>query len=508
MNDYFTESRQNRELEELREQMSAAASEASTLRFRLSQVQGSMETRLERLTTAFNAFVELSDIRYDLIGFANAAEVRRHAGQVLAALASGETPVASERDVPAYWLGPAVEAIRGLAAGDPDEAALTEALKRDELRTSVFLCLGLAALGRRNEVRAQWLETAFGQVSADGTVTRVQRALWTTAARGGFGIEGQNAIIGKLQVPSTAGAGRWAVKIQEGADRVPVTGPAFKELVAPAKAHADLIRLRAAVELITGDTSVLEPDTALAYAAGDKPDPDSTSAVLRLLISEGSEPERAALARVAELRVQLTDGAAAGGGTLGDQAGTIDKLLEVDLANTEEPHLAAAALRVVYPGVLADAEMLAQTATAASPLQVTAEIEWRPVTLLPDGPDRLSLAAAEAAIAGTVQPLGVRDVRGAVATAVAGLVVAVGLGLTHPLWIAIGLAVVGFAGFSFWTAHQKRAAEQADAVTRITRLRAESTEAAAQLAAYRGRDRDRAADVAAELTALRKRLAS
>jgi hypothetical protein len=521
MNDYYTERRQNRELEELRDQMSQAASEASTLRFRLSQVQGSMETRLERLTTAFNAFVELSDIRYDLIGFADAAEIRRHAGQVLAALASGETPAASERDVPAYWLGPAVEAIRGLAGGVPEQTVLAEAMKRDELRTSVFLCLALAALGRRNEVRTEWLEIAFGKMSADGTTTRVQRALWTTAARGGFGIEGQNAIINKLKLPSTAATQRWAGKIQERADKVAVTAPAFKEIVNQAKARADLTRLRTAVEDITGDTSVLEPDRALAYAAGDKTtpdsaapgspapertDPDSTSAVLRLLISEGSDPEREPLARVAELRAQLTNGSAPGGGALDDQAGAIDKLLEADLANAEQPHLAAAALRIVSAGVLADAEVLAQTASLPTPAQVSAEVEWRPVTLLTDGPERLSLAAAEAAIAATVQPLSARDLRGPIAAVIVGLVVAVGLGLTHPLWIAVGLVIIGFGGYGYLTARQKRGVELADTLTRITRLKSDSTQAAAQLAAYKGQDGERAAAVAADLEELRKRL--
>ncbi len=79
MNDWYTENRQNRALDELRDQMAAAASEASTMRFRLSQIQGGMETRLQRLTTAFDAFVELSDIRFDLIGYADAAEARRYA---------------------------------------------------------------------------------------------------------------------------------------------------------------------------------------------------------------------------------------------------------------------------------------------------------------------------------------------------------------------------------------------------------------------------------------------
>jgi hypothetical protein len=509
--DWYTENRQNRALEDLRDQMAAASSEASSLRSRLSQVQGTMETRLQRLTTAFDAFVELSDIRESLIGFADAAEVRRHAGQVLAALASGETPTRVGHDVPAYWLAPAVEAIRGLAGGSGvlDEAQLAEAMKRDELRTSTFLCLALAALGRRNEVRTEWLGTAFGQLAADGSVTRTQRALWTAAARGGFGAEGQQWIVAQLKA-GHAGTERWAAVVKERATGLPVSAaPPFREFTTQFKAGADLNRLRAGVEAISGDTSVLEPDGALAYAAGDKPDPDSTSALLRLLISEGSEPEREMLARVGELRAKVTNGTAPSNGALGDSAGELGKLLEEDLGKADEPHLAATALRVVAAVVLADAEELAKTANVPSPAQVSKEIEWRQVTLTPDGADRLSLAKAEAEITATVKPLSVQDLRGPIGFGVVGVVVLIGLGLlVHPFWIVVGLVLLGIGGYGYWTAQRKRAGEQADTVRRIERLREQAKTAGAELAAYKAGDTARLATVASNLEEVKKRLQS
>lgn len=506
MNDWYTERRQNLQLDELRDQMASASYEASTLRTRLSQVQGSMETRLQRLTTAFDAFAELSDIRFDLIGFADAAEVRRHAGQVLSALASGETPPPAGRDVAKYWLGPATEAVRGLVTDAPDDAALAEALKRDEFRTSIFLCLALAALGRRNEVQAQWLETAFGKLADDGIVTRVQRALWTTAARGGFGVEGLTAIITRLKVPSTAAPQRWAVPVKDRVARVDPVGPNFKEISNQTKARAELSQLRTAVEAVTGDTSVLEPDRELAYVAGDKPDPDSTSAVLRQLISEGSEPERPALARVAELRAQISAGAEGGSGAIDDPAGAIDKLLGSDLRTTDEPHLAVTALRVVASGVLADAEVLAQTASLPSPGQVSREIEWRQVTLQTDGPEPLSLAKAEADITATVQPLTIQDLAGPVAIGAVGVVVAVGLGLVHPFWIVVGLVILAAGGYRYWQARKKRSEEQGDTVRRIGRLREQAEQSAAELTTYRLGDSKRVAEVGADLEELRKRL--
>ena len=513
MSDWYTEHRQNQELEELRDEMSQAMSEASNLRSRLSQLQGGLESRLERLASAFDAFVELSDVRYDLIGFADAAEIRRHAGQVLSALASGDDPPAPGREVPGYWLGPAVEALCGLSAeanspvaDDLGGGPLAEAITHDDRRTSIFLCLALAALGRRNQVRTQWLDTAFGTLAADGTVTRVQRALWTAGARGGFGADGLAVIVARLEVPSTASAQRWLAPVEARSEAVRQAAPNFAEIADQAKARDRLSRLRAAVETITGDTAVLEPDLDLAYAAG-QPDPDSTSALLRMLISEGSEPERDALARIAELRARITNGTETGGGSVDDPAGTVVKLLETDLGRTVEPHLAATALRVVAGGVLTGAEDLARTASLPSPGQVACEIEWQQITLLPDGPEQRSIAAGEAAIAAKVKPLSARALAGPLAVAGTGVAIAIGLGLLHWFWILVGVATIAVGAYRYWTARNRNAADQADASARIARLREQSAQAAAELAAYTAADGERAASAATDLEEIRKRLA-
>lgn len=510
--DWYTERRQNQQLEELRGEMSRALSDASSLRSRLSQLQGGMESRLQRLTTAFDAFVELSDIRYELIGFADASEVRRHAGQVLSALASGDTPPAATREVPEYWLGPAVDALRLLSTEQPGDEAeggpLAEAMARDARRTSIFLCLALAALGRRNHVRTDWLNRAFGALAADGTVTRVQRALWTTGARGGFGADGLALIVTRLQVPATASPDQWLAAVEARGDVPRGYTPNFTEIVAQARVRERLSRLRSAVETITGDTAVLEPDRDLAYGAGDHPDPDSTSALLRLLISEGSEPERGPLARVAELRTRITDGIDSGGGSFDDQAGSVEELLNADLGRAEEPHLAAAALRVVAAGVVAGAEELARAASVPGPRQITTEIEWRQVTLLPDGPERQSLAAAESAITATVAPLSSRDLAGPVTFGVAGLVVAVGLGLVHPLWIVAGLGLIAIGAYRYWTTSKRKKSQQADAAARVGRLRDKSTEAANELTEYLAKEAERGTAVATALEEIRKRLAA
>jgi hypothetical protein len=540
MSDWYTERRQNRELDELRGEMAQAMSEAYSLRSRLSQLQGGLESRLGRLATAFDAFVELSDIRHDLIGFADAAEVRRYAGQVLSGLASGDNLPAPGRDVPGYWLGPAIEALRGLSTGVDGSATddsgvngsgvdgsggdssatddaradgispLAEAIARDDRRTAIFLCLALAALGRRNQVRKQWLDTAFGTLADDGTVTRVQRALWTAGARGGFGADGLAVVVARLQVPATASAQRWLAPVEARSAVVRQAAPDFAEIADQAEARVRLSRLRAAVETVTGDTAVLEPDRDLAYGATEQPDPDSASALLRMLISEGSEPEREALARVAELRARITDpdGAEAAGGSVDDPAGTVVGLLDADLGRADEPHLSATALRVVAGGVLTGAEELARTASLPSPVKVTCKIDWQQITLLPDGPEQQSMAAAETAIAATVAPLSTRDLAGPLALAGVGLVVAIGLGLLHWFWIIAGAAIVAIGAFRYRTARNRKAAEHAHAAARIALLREKSAQAATELAAYTAESGDRAASVTTDLEGIRKRLAA
>jgi hypothetical protein len=502
MSDWYVERRQDRELEELRSEMSLALSEASSLRSKVSQLQGSLDSRLRQLSDAFDAFVELSDIRYELIGFADAAEVRRHAGQVLAALASGQQPPAAGPKVANYWLQPAVATLHSLSSDVTDlpDGPLSEAMALDQARTSAFLCLALAALGRRDLVRTTWLETAFG-TPADGKATRLQRALWSTGARGGLGADGLTLIVGRLQ-EQVKGL-TWLDTVVSRAQLVQLAGPDFTEIATARNARARLGQLKAAVETIAGDTAVREPDRELAYG---EPDPDSASAVLRLLISEGSEPERQPLARVTELRSRIADTAAATG-AITDPVDTIENLLRADLRRDDEPHLSATALRVVADGVLTDAEELAKTANTLVPTEVVCASGRREVTVLPDGPDPQSLAAAVAKINAEAPPLTVRALGGPIAIAATGLAVAAGLGgLLHPFWIVIGMVILGYAAARFWQARAQAAQAKADAEVQIAGLKEKANETAAALASYKASTRDREASIAADLEAIRRQL--
>jgi hypothetical protein len=506
MSDWYTERHQNQALEELRDEMSQAMYETSNLRSRISQLQGGLEARLEQLTDAFDAFVELSDIRYDLIGFAPAAELRRHAGQVLAALASGKQPPEQGRDVAGYWLQPATATISALADETtmalPD-GPLSEAMTLDERRTSIFLCLALAALGRRDLVRQTWLDTAFGAIAADGKATRVQRALWTTAARGGFGADGARLVTERLRQPLSASTKDWLEVMRERAKYQRAAGPPYTETRTLSEAQGRLAQLRAAVEAIAGDTAVREPDSDLQYG---EPSPDSASAVLRLLISEGSEPERAPLARAAELRPRITRTTSATTGSITDPAGTVEELLAADLAQTAEPHLSATALGVIGPDVLSKAEELAKTAGGLTPTEVTYDVHGQRIALRETGPEPQSMAAAVARIESGAPPLTVGALAGPLTFGLIGLAVAVGLGLLHWFWIVVGVALIGYAAWKAWQVRAENRRAHEDAATLAASVRDESSEAAEAFAAYKAKAPERHKAVTADLDAIRKYL--
>ncbi|MGW7684713.1 hypothetical protein ACWGID_28490 [Kribbella sp. NPDC054772] len=542
-NDWWVEREQNERLEQLQSEMSSARQATSRLQSQLSKLQGGLQDRVNRLSTAFDAFVELSDLRYEMAGFLDAAELRRYASRVLSAMASGTAlpPVAAP--VPQYWLGPATEALIGLYSSEPNDQALHTALELDQRRTSAFLALALATLGLRHDVRSEWLDVAFGVPASDGTVTRTQRVLWATAARGGFGVEGLELVVKRLQSVAPPADG-WLPRLEKRGETPRTTRARFDAVNEQESARVQLGRVRNAVETIAGNTAAREPDPALGYqetaakqdstgdaaarnsgrgsgrdSAGAKrrskrgdaeanAERDSAPALLRLLISEGSEPEREPLARVAVLRAQISGSGEGTAEGLEDPVGTIEKLLDADLAQTDEPHLPAAALRVIAPSVLPAIEELAEVAGRPSPAQVSVDVDVHTITIRPDGPDQRELGSAMASIKAGAGDITKGNLAVPVVLAVAGVLVAVGLGFVHGAWIVAGLVLVGVAASRYWKLRVNSKNEKAAADDRATRLNERCTTAVEGLAAYVNATESRQAGVAADLSTIRDHLTS
>lgn len=509
MSDWWTERRQNQQLSDLQSEMSYARSETSSLRSQLSRIQGSLQSRVESMSRAFDAFVELSDLREETAGFLDAAELRRYAARVLSAMASGAELPAAVRPVPQYWLEPAVVALISLHANTPDEEAVSTAIKLDERRTSTFLALALAALGQRHQVRTAWLDAAFGVPAADGTLTRVQRVLWTTAARGGFSAESLDLVVQRLQsAVSTEGA--WLTRL-ESRGSASSRPRGLKSTEAQDSAAMRLSRVRDAVDSIVGNTEAREPDPNLSLPEAktdvpSEPEKNSAAALLRLLISEGSEPERETLARIAVLRARVTGGSDTVE-TLSDSAGKVDALLADDLAAATEPHLAATALRVISPSVLPSIESLARTADQPAPTEVSVDSGSRTITIRPDGPDQLELATATSAITSRVGGPTAKQLAAPIAFLAAGVLVALGLGLlVHWFWIVVGLALIAIGLNSYRKVREEVNADRLRAESEVTNLNDRCTTAAESLTTYVKTSDTRRQSITTDLTRLREQL--
>src|ERR1044072_3548861 len=80
---------------------------------KMNKVAGSLEQRLDRLTNAFDAFVELTEVRRQLAVYDTAAAVRLRAKQLIVGI-GGQQDVP---DVDGYWLVPALRALYAAQAG-------------------------------------------------------------------------------------------------------------------------------------------------------------------------------------------------------------------------------------------------------------------------------------------------------------------------------------------------------------------------------------------------------
>ncbi|NUR86891.1 MAG: hypothetical protein HOY71_22650, partial [Nonomuraea sp.] len=194
-----------------------------------------------------------------------AAELHRYAEALLAHLAANGTAPPSApgfRDVPGYWLPPAVEALVTILAGDDPLDSLSRAASRDQQKTALFLCLALAVAGHGTRIHASWLGTAFGELSLERPVAHGQRSLWLAAARGAYGPAGKIFVLRKLDVlaiPDHVEAREWVQALAPGEPSVVVPAslvdfPEMAEipsLARPAQASARLARLRARCAEIT-----------------------------------------------------------------------------------------------------------------------------------------------------------------------------------------------------------------------------------------------------------------
>ncbi|MEW9553827.1 hypothetical protein [Nonomuraea sp. NPDC050783] len=380
-----------------------------------------------------------------------ATEVHRYAEALLAHLAAGGTaPPAAPitfRDVPGYWLPPAIEALVAILSGDDSLEPLSRAAGRDQQRTALFLCLTLAVSGQGSRIHASWLGTAFGELSLDRPVTHGQRSLWLAAARGAYGPAGKIFVLRKLDalaVQEHADPEQWVQALIPGEPAV-VVPPSLAdfpemaeipELARPAMAADRLARLRGRCAEIT----------SIRQTTGDARTPlDNASGVPAASWAE-DEP-------LAVLRSLI-----GAGGPAGPMASLVSYLLD-DLRPGADPRLAAIALHVAAPILRVVAEELETDSRLEPPETLTVPILGHRIHLRPEGPDTASLTAAEQSIL-TEGVVPRPRPWAAILLLVAGVACLAGAVLTTVLLAAAGVAMIGLAGWQLW---QRRKLVDADA---------------------------------------------
>jgi membrane protein implicated in regulation of membrane protease activity len=452
--DWWVDQRQNRRIAELQTEVEAAytyaASRSRALQSRLSQVQGTLERRLDRLAKSFDAFVELSDLRLDLAMFDRESAVRNRTRRLLMGLAQGaeNPPPLDLDDCPGYWLKPAAEALAALIRGDDEdgEKFAAQAAERDADRTTLFLTLGLAVAGRYSEA-VPWLAQSLPALGSG--VTTVQRRLWIACADGAFGEPGRTHIERRLtevldempqdasveqrvkwgQVLSGGGGGR-------GKHSLPRELQSEKSLLEPPVAAESLARLRARVE------QALRP-------ADVQPAADFAT-LLNTLVDEGSPQERPLVTRARELR-QIIESGGAGAeqpAAWDAPAGDTLDLLRGDMFERGGPGTRALAARVGASWLNAVADGLLERATVRPPDRVNVRVYGHALRVGADG--SADLPEAQAAIDDAAEQGGPGGEWFGLALTGGGVVVVVLTILARLTGLAVVGGVVAIAGVMIW----------------------------------------------------------
>jgi hypothetical protein len=491
--------RQNRRIEGLESDLSyvssslnSARSSQKRLQAELSKVSGTLEQRITKLSAAFDAFVEISDLRMTLGLFDAQAMVRHQARQLLA-----RTPVTGQvSDVEAYWLPPALTVLQVASDGVLDTEALEVAMTRDARRSAVLYVLGTALLGGRETVTAELLAETMPAFEA--TMPRYHRAVWTLAADGFFGEAGWE-LARRRGVEFVRGLDRSAAldALRSIAGRaetvaVPRELEGATELASVLGAAGRLAALREWVEKgLTGRTNepAAEPDPLVAETVS-------------LLVDEGSPVELPLMERERELR-KVIEGAGKEAPTWNGPVGETLALLHADLADDARPDRRVLAVRVCGEHLVAVAEEFAEVARRPAPTRLSARTRFGQVVVSATGAESDSLAKAEERVAQTFKP-DRRHRRTAYVAAVAFVVLAVVAGWG---WVIVALGAVGGAAAAWrMDAEQVRKANL-DAQHARAGLHREVEQRVAAFATLRTDLTREQSDVDQHLTEIRKLLA-
>ncbi len=460
------------QVEGLHAQLSSASSQTHRLSSQLATLSGSIETRLNALSAAFDAYVELGDVREELAAYEEPATVRRAVMEAIDALAGGRpaSPVGA-RGLD-YWLPYAMNAVIGLVEDRPDPAALDQARALSP-EADTFVVAACGALGHGTAVADLLPVVLVG----DTELTEHQRRIWRAAATGRFGGLGDD--LGAVWRPVL--------------DREPVAGWSAWVAGHAATPAAGVGWLRA---LVTPGARVAEAggpgpgETPLgqlpARRAAEPDDAQSDPAVeLRTvateLIGRGMPAEAALRQRSRELRalIEAPDRARAAEAET-NPATVVSEVRRALLLPSTAPPVRTTLLSWVSAPLTGVVDQLVATATGSPPARETLRGSGGVLVVTSKGADPAAVTAGVTRLEAAHQVTNTRLIGGAAGTGVAG-VLALVLAVVGSGWawlFAIGL-LIGIIG-TVRQARTDRSTRRAgiEAVHRFRRQISEATDRA------------------------------
>ncbi|MEY9845604.1 hypothetical protein ABH940_002682 [Streptacidiphilus sp. BW17] len=360
---------------------------------RVTAQKEALERQVARLGAAFDAFVELTEVRGALAGYAPAAAARERARALLGALVQGQRAAARAETVQGYWLPQAVNGLAALVRGEGEAArpALEEAAGADPQRTGLFLALALPLAGVPG-LAVPWLARALGPAGQDGgQLTVAVREVWMLAGAGVYGDTGWDVVV------------RWLAPTQD-AEAVERLHTTLRPRPRGSEAEYDPARTfqaKAAVRELAELGRLFQ-----AAAPTDQSRPVPSAALLDSLIGEGAPEEEALLLRARQLTAEVRR-LRSGEQTepephWDDPADDVLTLLLADLRGSSP--LRTIAQHALSGGVGPLADRLLAEARPAPPDRVEAKIDGQPLTLLVDQPLAPQLSQLDALVDQRHQP--------------------------------------------------------------------------------------------------------
>lgn len=398
------------EIEGLQASASVAYRQSAQLSSRLADLQGSLETRLTALSAAFDAYVELGDVREQLAGFPDTSAVRRDAVAAIETLSRGGRPEAVADRGQHYWLSYAVNAVRALAAGSPDLEAERRAV---ELSPDAELFIVAAAGGLGHGARVG--DRVAPLLTCDGSLNWRQVKLWRALLAGAYG-----AVLPAVQSV-------WASALDQTAD----TWVAWVLSRVGNSATAALSWLDA----LTGgkdDRAAAEPGAPVAAGAlrlaGDAPpapaDVENPQAGLRSVVIDliglgmGNETELLSRSRVLRARIEAPNAAEEDVVPEPPLRLVTEEVQQALLASEPASDRRRVLLDWVAPGLQAAVTVFDGRAARVDPAPVSVNTEAGSVDVLPTGADPAAVARREQTLAQRNASPAVRIIAPAVLTTV------------------------------------------------------------------------------------------